>query len=160
MDVDELAPDMGHAGDFADGAGAVKVFEACIAVGMHPAAEAGEMVLGVLALTVTGEPIPGGGRGRATPGAFVARIGPEPGGLGLAGAGRQHADGRVIGKNRLSRQDMSSDCIGQGLQQGSGFANPICERRTVQIKPFAVKDLALAVERQMIGIFADQHMNQ
>jgi hypothetical protein len=34
-----------------------------MAVGMHPAAKAGEVVFGVLALTITGEPIPGGGLG-------------------------------------------------------------------------------------------------
>ena len=52
MDVDELAPDMGHAGDFADRAGPVEVFEAGVAVGMHPAAEAGEMILRMLPLPV------------------------------------------------------------------------------------------------------------
>jgi hypothetical protein len=55
---------------------------------------------------------------------------------------------------------MSSDCIGQGLQQGSGFANPICERRTLQIEPFAVEDLALTIEWEMVGILADQNMGQ
>ncbi len=49
MDVDELAPRVGHAGDFADGAGAVEVLEPGIAVGMHPAAEPGQMVFAVLA---------------------------------------------------------------------------------------------------------------
>lgn len=57
VDVDELAPDMGHAGDFADGTQAVEILEPGIAVGMHPAAVAGEMVLGVLALAVAGEAI-------------------------------------------------------------------------------------------------------
>ena len=115
VNVDELAPDMGHAGDFSDGAGAIEVLEPGIAIGMHPAAVAGEMVLGVLAFAVAGEPIPGSGRGIAAPRAFVAGVCPEPRGLGLAGApsrrlhaiacratGGQHADGRVIGKDRLS----------------------------------------------------------
>jgi hypothetical protein len=47
----------GHAGDLADGAGAIKVLEPGIAVGMHPAAEAGEVILRVLALAITGEAI-------------------------------------------------------------------------------------------------------
>lgn len=45
MDIDELSPDMGHAGDLADGAGAVEILEPGITVGVHPAAEAGEVVL-------------------------------------------------------------------------------------------------------------------
>ena len=101
MDIDELSPDMGHAGDLADGAGAVEILEPGITVGVHPAAEAGEVVLGMLALAVTGEAIPCRRWGLPAPRAFVARIGPEPGGLGLAGAGRQHADRRVVGEDRL-----------------------------------------------------------
>src|SRR5690606_7231249 len=68
MDVDELAAHVGHAGDLADGAGAVEVVEAGIAVGMHEAARAGEMVLRVLSLAVAREAIPGRRRGRAAPG--------------------------------------------------------------------------------------------
>ena len=92
---------------------------------MHPAAEAGEMVPWVLALAVTGEPIPGGGWSAAAPRAFVADVGPEPGGLRLACAGGEHADRRVIRKDRLGRQDMSSAGISQWFQKGSGFADPI-----------------------------------
>jgi hypothetical protein len=114
VDVDELAPDMGHAGDLADGAGAVEVLEPGIAVGMHPAAEAGEMILGVLALAIAGEAIPGGGWSAAAPGAFVTGIGPEPCRLGLAGARGEHTDRRIIGEDRLGRQDMAADGIGEG----------------------------------------------
>lgn len=86
MDVDELSSDMGHAGDLADCAGPIEVLEACITIGMHPAAVSGEVILRVLALSITGEAIPGGGRRGTAPGAFVAGIGPEPCCLGLAGA--------------------------------------------------------------------------
>ena len=53
VDIDELAPDMSHAGDLSDGAGAVEVFKSGIAVGMHPAAVSGEVVLRVLTFPVT-----------------------------------------------------------------------------------------------------------
>lgn len=46
MDVHELAPDIGHAGDLADGAGAIAVLEPGATIGMHPTAESGEVVLG------------------------------------------------------------------------------------------------------------------
>ena len=91
MHVDELAADMGHAGDLADGAGAVEFLEAGVAIGMHPAAEAGEVVLRVLALAVAREAIPGRRGCRAAPRPLVTGIGPEPRGLRLAGAGREHA---------------------------------------------------------------------
>jgi len=55
---------------------------------------------------------------------------------------------------------MMPDGIDQGLQQGSGFANPIGEGGAVEIEAFTVEALALAEKRQMIGIFADQNVGQ
>ena len=160
VDVDELAPDMGHAGDLADRSGPIEILEPGIAVGVHPAAEASEVILGVLTFPISREPIPGGGRGRAIPGAFVAGIGPEPCRLGLSRAGGEHADRRVVGEDRLGRQDMTPDGIGEGFQQGGGLADPVGQCRAIQIEAFAVEDLALAVERQVVGILADQDMGQ
>jgi hypothetical protein len=160
VDVDELAPDMGHAGNFADGAGAVEVFEPGIAIGMHPATESGEMVLRVLALAISREPIPSRRWRLAAPWAFITGIGPEPGRLGFAGAWCEHADRGVVGKDCFGRQDMAADGIGKGLKQSRRFANPVGQGGAIQIEPFAVKDLALSVKRQVISIFADQHVGQ
>ena len=55
---------------------------------------------------------------------------------------------------------MAPDGIGQGFQQGGGFAHPVSQRRAVQIQPFAIEYLALAVKWQMVGVFVDQHMGQ
>ena len=98
MDVDELAADVGHAGDLADGAGAVEVVEAGIAVSMHEAAEAGEMVLRVLSLAVSREAIPGCRSRRTAPGALVAGIGPEPRGLRLPVPGASMRTGVATAK--------------------------------------------------------------
>jgi hypothetical protein len=49
----------------------------------------------------------------------------------------------------------ATDGIGQRLQQGRGFANPVRQRRAVQVQPVALEDLALAIERQVIGVFID-----
>ncbi len=87
VDAHELAPDMGHAGDLADLAGAVEVVEPGIAVhcpplghagmpcqaagnglranherGMHPAAISGQMIRGMPAFAIGREAIPAGGR--------------------------------------------------------------------------------------------------
>ena len=104
------------------------------------------MVLRVLALAIAGEAIPGG-RGRITaPWPFVAGIGPEPRGLGLAGAGREHLDRRVIGEDRLGRQDMSSDGVSKGFQQGGGLADPVGQRGSVEIDALTAVDLCLAIQ--------------
>ena len=66
--VRELAPDMGQARHLGDAAGAVDVVEAGIAVGVHPTLVAGEVVRGMLALPVDGEPIPCRRRRLAEPG--------------------------------------------------------------------------------------------
>jgi hypothetical protein len=47
---------------------------------------------------------------------------------------------------------MAADGIGQGFEQSGGLADPIGQRGTVEVEAFAVKDLALPVKRQMIGL--------
>jgi hypothetical protein len=64
------------------------------------------------------------------------------------------------GEDRLGRQDMAADGVCEGFQKGRGFAHPIGKGRSVEVETFAVEDLAMAVERQVIGIFADQDMGQ
>ena len=50
--VDELAPNVGQAGNHASLAGAIKVFEPGIAIVVHPAGVTPQMVLWVLAFAV------------------------------------------------------------------------------------------------------------
>ncbi len=52
------------------------------------------------------------------------------------------------------------DGIGERFQQGCGLANPIGQGRAIQIEPFAVDGLALAVKGQVVGILADRHTGQ
>ena len=74
MHVDELTPDMGHAGDLADIAGSIEFLEPGIAIGVHPAAISGKMILGVFAFAVEREAIPAGGRDGAAPRALVPAV--------------------------------------------------------------------------------------
>jgi transposase len=145
--------------DLVDGYGPIDL-EPGIVVRMHPAAEAGKVILGMLTLAVAREPIPCSGRGGAARWPFVAGIGPEPRRLGLADARRQHADWYVVGKDRLGRQDMAADGICDGLKQGGGLAHPAGQGRAIQIEPLTVEDPALAVERQVISAFADQDIGE
>ena len=55
---------------------------------------------------------------------------------------------------------MAPDGLDQWLQKGGGLADPIGRGRAIQIEPLPVEDLALAVEWEMVGIFADQHMGE
>ena len=55
---------------------------------------------------------------------------------------------------------MARDGVRQRFEQGGGFTNPVGQGGAVQIDPLALEYLALPVERQMIGIFIDQHMRE
>jgi hypothetical protein len=85
LHIDELAPDMRHAGDFMDITGSVELVEPGIAVRVHPALVAGQMFCRVLALAVDGELIPGSGwravGSGASPWPFIPCVCPEPRGF-------------------------------------------------------------------------------
>ncbi len=75
-------------------------------------------------------------------------VGPDPRGLGSARARGLHLDRRVIGKDRRTPQHMAADRIGQRLQQGCRLADPVAERRAVQVDALALEDLALGDTRE------------
>ena len=158
--VDELAPDMRHAGDFGDLARTEQRLEAGIAIGMQEAAIALQMGGGVDALPVRREPVEGGRRCVARPRPLVPHIGPQPRRLRPARAGRQHADRRIIREHRPAFQNMARDRFGQRHQQRRRLAHPARQGRTLEFYPLAGIDAALPVKRQMIGILRDQHMGQ
>ena len=41
--------------------------------------------------------------------------------------------------------------VGEWPQQGGGLAGPVGQRRTVKIKPFSIVELALTIERKLVG---------
>ncbi len=93
---EELAPDMGHARCFLDGAAFIELVEARVGVGLQDAAKVRQMALRMLALAIrrVGEPN-GGGSGIARWPA-IAHIGPEPCGLRPSMTGGKHRKGRVV----------------------------------------------------------------
>ena len=46
----------------------------------------------------------------------------------------------------------------QRAQVPDRMTDPVCQRRPVQIEALAGVNLRLAIQRQMVGIFVDQHM--
>ena len=53
-----------------------------------------------------------------------------------------------------------NDGVRQRFQQPCCLADPIGQGGALQIDAVALEDLPLAIERQMVGVFADQHMRQ
>jgi hypothetical protein len=86
VDVDELAPDMGHARDFPHIARPVEVVESWITIGMHEAFVVSQMFARANALPVGRELIPRGGMRLSGPGPFIADIGSKPLSSGFTGA--------------------------------------------------------------------------
>ncbi|MCB1406811.1 MAG: hypothetical protein KDK01_11285 [Rhodobacteraceae bacterium] len=64
------------------------------------------------------------------------------------------------GEDRLGRQDVPTDGIGQGVQQSGALADPDGQGGAVKVEPLTVEDLALPMKRQMVGILADEHIGQ
>ena len=116
------------------------------------------MAAGVLGAAALGIEEGDAGRVGAAPGAVVARERPEPASLRPAAAGIEHRGTRLVDEEP-----------GRGLQ---GFdqpgvdrtelarrvADPVGERRAVERQTLTGEDLCLAVERQVVGVFADEHM--
>ena len=55
---------------------------------------------------------------------------------------------------------MAADGIGQRFQQSGRFTHPVGKGRAFKIDPFTLEYLALAIQRKVVGVFADQHMRQ
>ena len=53
---------------------------------------------------------------------------------------------------------MGENALADRAQVERGSADPVGERRAVEMKALPFVDLRLAIERQMIGIFGDQHV--
>ena len=88
----------------------------------------------------------------------VAHIGPQPAGAGLALG--QHRHGGVVGMDALGCEDMRPDRLDQRHQGRRRSADPIGQRRDVELDAFAGIDRALAVERQMQAVLGEQDMRQ
>ena len=55
---------------------------------------------------------------------------------------------------------MPADGVGERREQRGGLADPVGEGGAVEVEPVALEDPALAIERQMVGVLADQHMGE
>ncbi len=91
---------------------------------------------------------------------IVPHIGPQPGRLGLAVAGSQHRNRRIIGVDFRPCQYMLPDLIDQRREQLTGRAYPSGQSGTIKVDSFPSVDLRLPIQRQVICELRHQHMRQ
>src|SRR5579864_8681127 len=105
MNVVELAPGMCPAGRLIYMV-AVKMMEARIGIGLQGSREVLQVLSRMFASAVfrIGEPDSGGSLFTCRP--VIANISPEPSGLGLAVAGREHRYRRIVGMKLAAGEDM------------------------------------------------------
>ena len=89
---------------------------------------------------------------------IIDRVAPEPPGLGLAPAGIEHRQRRLIGEHLVRRQHRAEHQLIERRQPPARASHPGAERRTVQRDALALEHLCLAVERKRITELADHHV--
>ena len=89
---------------------------------------------------------------------IVAHIGPQSSRARLAL--RQHRHGGVVGMDAFGCEHMRVDRLDQRRQRRRHCADPVRQCRDVEIDPFARIGGALPVERQVQGVFEEQHLRE
>ena len=82
----------------------------------------------------------------------VANIGPEPSGLGLAVAGREHWYGRVVGMKLAAGKHMLADGLNQRIEQITGGTNPSGHGRARDLDSLTGIDLRLPEQWEVICV--------
>ena len=85
-------------------------------------------------------------------------ISPELAGLGASASGIEHGRRRLVGEDFRRGADMLQKPFVHGPQMPGGVPDPVGKRRTVEVDPLPGVDLRLTIERQMIGVFGNEHM--
>jgi len=99
------------------------------------------------------------GRIGTAPWPVIGGISPELTGLGAPAAGIKHRHGRFIGEQFGPLPELAKEPFVQWTQVPRGMADPVCQRRTIQIDALAGVDLGLPVQRQVVGIFRHQDLS-
>jgi hypothetical protein len=109
--------------------------------------------------TATGSIGEGDARRRTTiPWAIIPRQRPEVSGLGFARAGIENRRTGLVHEQVGRALQVGDQCIEHGAQFERRSPDPVGKCGAVEINALTAHDLGLPIERQMIGIFGDQHM--
>jgi len=125
--------------------GLVELAEAGMAVGVQGALEGLQVSLRMFSLAVRRIAVKHRRRIGPAVWAFVPRVHPLPPGLGLAPAGIEYRNRRVVAVNPLRRQNVGLDRVDQGTDQFGAFAHPAGQKHAGKIHAIARKNLALPV---------------
>ena len=128
-------------------------------IGMHHAAEPGQVFARPLAFSVGRVAVecrrrPGSGMRSGIHG-----IDPEPRQPGLARAGCERADRRVVGVQHRLRHHGRADQLGKRRQPPGSSADPISQRHAVDLHALAGQNDRLAEQRQAVAVFRDRDMS-
>ncbi len=123
-----------------------------IAVDLQDAAEPFQVSRRALRLAIRAVEIDGRRRIRPSPGAVVARIDPEPPGLGPTSAGIEHGNGRIVGEQLGRREDMGGKPRLQRLQPPAGATDPARQGRAFDRCAMPGEDLSLPVKRGVVAV--------
>jgi hypothetical protein len=126
-----------------------------IAVNLQDAAESLEMLDRAFRLAVGGIDISNRRRGGPAPGPVVPGIGPELAGLGPAASWIKHRSAGLVGEQLGRASKLVEQQLFQRTQEPGGSPHPIGQSGAVECYALAGVDLRLAIEREMIGVFAD-----
>ena len=162
VDVIELAPCMGptesQLGDIAHVRD--QAAKSGVAIDLENTAEPLQMGRRMLALTVLAIDIRSGRMSRPTPGPVVDRVAPQSSGLGASPTGIKYRQRGVVSEYLGRGQHGAQHQLVQRRQPPAGAARPGAQGGTIQRHTLAGKDLRLTIQRQMVGVFVDQHMRQ
>ncbi|MBU6498763.1 MAG: hypothetical protein KGQ40_09570 [Rhodospirillales bacterium] len=95
---------------------------------------------------------------RPGPRAVIRRVAPQPPGLGLALTGIEHRQRRVVGEHPWRGQHRAQHRRVQRFQPPAGPSHPVAECGTIELHTVPGEHLRLAIQRQVIAVFADQHV--
>src|SRR6516164_3058633 len=129
-----------------------------VAVDLKDALEAGEMRDRLRRRAVGRVDIGDRRRVGTAPGLIVPRIGPELAGLGPPTPRIEHRRRRLVGEQLRRGLEVRQDALVDRPQMERGAPDPVGERRAVETKALALVDLRLAIERQMVSVFGDEHV--
>jgi len=153
MDFVEFAPRMSPARRQLDIATGAKPLEPRVTVDMYDALEPFQMTSGPFGTAIGAVEIDGRRWNGPVPGPVIAGVDPQPAGLSAAAAGIEHWDRRVVSEQRLRSEDMFGETCLQRLKPPDRSANPVGERRAIQLDAVPGEDLALSVKRKVIAVF-------
>jgi hypothetical protein len=160
-DVEEAAPQMGPAEGKRDRIAARGVgngFVSLVPIALHDAAIAIEQLERVdrAATGSVGE----GDRRRigSAPRPIVARNRPEVSLLGAAAARIEHRRGGLVDCDLAGGQNVFAQPQPERLEFGGRIADPERQHRALDVDALREQHLGLPIERQMPGIFGDQHV--